>query len=170
MIRGGFNLDSESHAIEAAKVVEGLGYLPLAIEQAYTRESKIKIEEFLLRYQKSQASPRDLQQRAPYSNRQYKYTVATTWKVSFDLIIKDANYGGHIASTLLQLFAFLNPDGILIDFLQRGAEILPDNIRNMILNDIRLDGALELLQRFSLIKLIPEPRSITIHRLVQEVI
>lgn len=168
LVRAGFPLDSDHHLTEAAKIVKELGYLPLAVElaSAYTCESKIKIEEFLPRYQKSQANRRELQQRQPYGNRQYKYTVATTWKGSFDLIIKDANYGGHIASMLLQLFAFLNPDGILIDFLQRGAEVLPDNIRNVILNDIQLDGALELLQRFSLITLISEPRSIMIHRLV----
>jgi hypothetical protein len=168
LIRSGFNFDSESEATEAAKVVKELGYLPLAIEQAaaYTRESKIKIKEFLPRYQKSEASRRELQQRPPYGNRQYDYTVATTWKVSFDFIIKDANYGGHIAATLLQLFASLNPDGILIDFLQCGAEVLLDDIHNVIIDDIRLDRALELLQRFSLITLISEPRSIMIHRLV----
>jgi len=173
LIRAGFPLDSESYINEAGRIVKELGYLPLAIEQAaaYTRESKRKIEEYLPLYQASRSSRQHLYNWVPHGPRAYQYSVATTWNISITQIVADPSGFGVIASYLLYLFAFLNPDGILIEFLQRGSPgIDDDELRDLLEDEVRLDGALQLLQRFSLIKLISKPRSITIHRMVQEVI
>jgi len=171
LIRAGFPLDSESHISETGKIVKELGYLPLAIEQAaaYTRESKRKIEEYLPLYQASRSSRQHLYNWVPHGPRAYQYSVATTWNISITQIEAESSLGG-IASDLLRLCAFLNPDGILVEFLKRGSPRIKPELKDLLEDEIRLDGALQLLQRFSLIKLISEPRSITIHRMVQEVI
>ena len=171
LIRAGFRSDSQSHADEAGKIAKELGYLPLAIEQAaaYIRESKRKIEEYLPLYQASQINRQRLYQTVPQGPRTYQYSIATTWNISITRIEAEPNHG-RIASDLLRLCAFLNPDGIRVEFLQRGSSGIEHELKDLLKDDLQLDGALQLLQRFSLIKFISEPRSITIHRMVQEVI
>jgi hypothetical protein len=100
----------------AAKIVEDLDHLPLAIDQgaAYIREVAKKFSTFLIDYAEYR---RDLSNWAPQGIRQYPHTVATTWRMSFTAISgKDPT-----AVELLRLISFLNPDGILIKFLQSGA-------------------------------------------------
>jgi NB-ARC domain/Tetratricopeptide repeat len=171
LLRAAFPRDSERHRSEAAKIIEELGYLPLAIEQAaaYTRESKREIEDYLPLYQKSRDSRRHHYKWVPHGPRPYQYSVATTWNISIFVIQEDQEYG-EVAQSLLRLFAFLNPDGILLEFLQRGVDAFPDNLKSLIVNDVRFEEALQLLQRFSLIKILVNPRTVTMHRMVQEVI
>jgi tetratricopeptide (TPR) repeat protein len=71
---------------------------------------------------------------------------------------------------LLRLFAFLNPDGILIEFLVSGAKALDDDLRQVISNRSKTAEALLELEKFSLIKWDRSNRSISIHRLVQTVV
>jgi hypothetical protein len=85
------------------------------------------------------------------------------------VIGEDREYG-EVAQSLLRLFSFLNPDGILLEFLARGVDAFSDNLKDVVVNEVRFDGVLKLLQRFSLIKITPNPRSVTMHRMVQEVI
>jgi hypothetical protein len=127
------------------------------------------IEEYLPIFQKSRDSRRHLYKWVPDGPRAYQYSVATTWNISVDVIQDDQEYG-EVAQSLQRLFAFLNPDGILLEFLERGVCAFSDNLKDLIANDVRFDEALQLLQRFSLIKIIVIPRSVTIHRMVQEVI
>jgi len=51
----------------------------------------------------------------PRQNWTYPYEVATVWKLSFREIEKNPH-----ANLLLNLFAFLNPDEIGLDFLSTG--------------------------------------------------
>ena len=74
------------------------------------------------------------------------------------------------AAELLQLLSFLNPDGILIDFLQDGVEALQDNLRQVVSNQIDLSKALIELENFSLIKWNRLTRTLLIHRLMQMVV
>src|SRR5579859_5558315 len=104
----------------------------------------------------------------PDGNRSYQYTIATTWQMSFDLIKGDLEYPE--AAKLLQLLAFLNPDVILIDFLEAGSDGLDQCLQELIRDEIELDIALRLLQRFSLVKRIQHGKGIWIHRLVQETV
>jgi len=55
--------------------------------------------------------------RVPAGNRLYPRSIATTWSISFFLLSK-------CSARLLRIFAFLNPDGILIPFLASEAEAL----------------------------------------------
>ena len=72
------------------------------------------------------------------------------------------------AGALLQLFAFLNPDSILVDFLKAGAKGLDDELQQVIATG--LSDALFELSRHSLIDRSNKPESIMIHRLVQAAI
>ena len=98
---------------EAVKIVTELGYLPLAIEQAaaFIREASKDIFTYLSNYLKNRKTHHA---RASKANRKYyNQSVATTWHMSISQIEKQNND----AIILLRLLAFLNPDGILTDFL-----------------------------------------------------
>ena len=151
-------------------IVKELGCLPLAIEQAaaFIRESKRSINEYLPLYRKSRSTRQKLQKWTPKGNRKYQYSVATTWQMSFDLVRR--NPESPDAVLLLQLLAFLNPDLILVEFLQAGSNGLDENLRNLLNDDVELEEALRVLQQFSLIKRIQNGQGIWIHRLIQEAI
>ena len=93
---------------QATEIVQKLGYLPLAIEQAaaYVREVTADFSAFLQEYERNH---KKLHMWVPSGNRQYPNSIATTWSMSFNLLQK-------YPIKLLRLFAFLNPDGILIAF------------------------------------------------------
>jgi tetratricopeptide (TPR) repeat protein len=155
---------------EVEKIVKELGYLPLAIEQSasFIRETDTKIDDYLRLYQSSRQTRQRLNEWVPDGNRMYEDVVATTWKVSFDIIKSDKK--SPASARLLHLFAFLNPDLILLEFVEAGADILDRELRCVIADRLELDNSLRLLQRFSLIKRSRDPRGITIHRLVQQMI
>jgi tetratricopeptide (TPR) repeat protein len=155
---------------KAEEIVEELGYLPLAIEQsaAYIRETSTKPDDFLALYQKNRSSRQQLHKWVPEGNRIYEYSVTTTWQMSFDLIKKDDTCPA--ATLLLQLFAFLNPDVILFDFLEAGSEVFDNELRDMLNDRVQLNKTIRVLQRFSLIRRLREKGGISIHRLVQQMI
>lgn len=152
---------------EAQKIVEELGFLPLAIEQAgaYIRETSKDIFKFLPSYRNN---PKTHHNRIPKRNRKYDKSIATTWKLSFQQIEQN----NRTASKLLQLFAFLNPDGILIDFLEAGKGGLESDLQEVISDSDILFEALSELERFSLVQrqVCGDGQQVTIHRLVQLVI
>ena len=147
---------------QAAEIVHKLGHLPLAIEQAaaYVREVTAEFSAFLEEYERNH---KKLHMWVPAGNRQYPNSIATTWSMSFKLLQK-------YPAKLLRLFSFLNPDGILIPFLESGAEALEDDLRHIIFDRIEMATALLELEKFSLIKWDRSNKSITVHRLVQMVV
>ena len=103
---------------EAINIVRELGCLPLAIEQAaaFIREASNDIFSYLSSYRNNRKRHHA---RASKANRKYyNESVATTWHMSFNQIENENND----AIKLLQLLAFLNPDGILTDFLEAGKD------------------------------------------------
>ena len=149
---------------EAHKIVQELGCLPLAIEQAaaYIRTSQ-NIGEYLITYKKERQELLDWRSTGNYP---YNYTVATTLRMSLErLKLSHPN-----AIALIQYLAFLNPDEISLDFLKDGIEALPSRIQVLIENNLRRVESLNALESFSLIRVFGEGRKISIHRLVQAVI
>ena len=63
----------------------------------------------------------------------------------------------------------MNPDGILIDFLEAGKQGLDIKMQEILPDSDKFDEAVSELERFSLIKR-QDDDTITIHRLVQAVI
>ena len=162
----------DSKRTEAAKIVSKLGFLPLAIAQAaaFIREGLKDLSRFIPIYTKFS---RELLRRIPNGNWAYQNSVGTTWLMSFEAIgRRDAG-----AARLLQLFAFLDPDRITLDFLEQNAHALTDatpglaqGIRGIIENSLRLVETLFLLEQHSLIRRHQSGKVITIHRLVQSVL
>jgi tetratricopeptide (TPR) repeat protein len=192
------SLPPESNEMEAARrIVKELGYLPLAIEQAaaYIREVTGSIPAYSLAYQKNR---QELHRWVPTGNRQYPFTVATTWSMSFHILQKTHQQATH----LLRLLAFLNPDGVLLKFLESGVKSrtpvqgwqaylecgleafslvhvclhlkvylhLKKSLQHIISNPDSMNKALLVLEKFSLIKWNRSSRTISIHRLVQAVV
>lgn len=156
---------SQETSKEAEEIVKELGYLPLAIEQAagYIRESCCSILVFREIYRSHQQT---LLSRCPRGSKfAYSESIATTWLLSLQKLQKE----GPNATKLLTLFAFLNPDEILIEFLQSGSAGLDEPLKSLIMNNCALNELLTSLADFSLIRRYQGGKSIAMHRLVQTV-
>jgi tetratricopeptide (TPR) repeat protein len=149
---------------EAVAIVKELGYLPLAINQAaaYVREVTGEFVSFSEQYHKNRNEVHEW----PPSSRHYPFSISTTWLMSFKILQENHPR----AVRLLRLFSFLNPDGILIEFLQAGADAVDDELRQTLLNLNELAKTLIELEKLSLIVWDRLRRSVSIHRLVQAVV
>jgi tetratricopeptide (TPR) repeat protein len=152
---------------EASIIVKVLGYLPLAIEQAaaYIRQISKSIFNFLRRYNETRLL---FDKRGHKGLRDYKDSVATMLSLSF----KQVEERNPDASKLLRLLAFLDPDGILSEFLEAGKAGVDPQLQGLLPDSARFDEALSELERFSLIKRQVDGGGfkITVHRLVQAVV
>ena len=158
--------DESPDRTHAAHIVRELGCLALAIEQAAAFiRSSIGIDEFLAIYHKSrhQFLRRELSKNHPYPT-----SVAATFLLSLNRL--DSVENGAQAIALLRLLAFLNPDGVLIDFLRSGSRGLDDAIREIIDDEFVFHDTLEILQRYALVGLSQNKDNVVIHRLVQAVV
>jgi tetratricopeptide (TPR) repeat protein len=152
--------------LQATKIVEELGYLPLAVEHAaaFIRQSSLDLSKFLDMFSKSR---KEFLENLPGQNHTYSRAVAATLMMSFKKVEEEEDVD---AAELLTLFAFLNPDGILIDFLQDGHGGVGERLGSLISNPFKFGKALGKLGEFSLIRQSKDGRTIAIHRLVQAVI
>jgi hypothetical protein len=150
---------------EALIIVNRLGCLALAIEQAaaFIREYLKDIFKFMAIYLAHRA---EVLKYRPSGNWDYPREVATTWSMSFE-IVKERD---PRAAQLLNLFAFLNADEILIEFLEAGRARLSEVLRALIGNKFEFLKVLGELEQYSLIRRPSPRRIISIHRLVQAVI
>ena len=150
---------------QAGQIIEKLGYLPLGIEQAaaYVREVAGDFVAFLKDYDENR---KDLHKWVPQGIRPYPYSVATTWSMSFN-IVRNTNAQ---AAELFRLLSFLNPDGILIEFLQSGTGALENSLRQVVSNRINMAKALIELEKFSLLKWDRFTNTLSVHRLLQTVV
>ena len=160
--------ETKEGQVEATKIVRELGCLPLAIEQAaaYIREALHDLFKFLFSYREN--LKRHLERRPKANQTYYKDSVATTWHLSFQRIEET----DPDASELLRFFAFLNPDGVMTEFLLAGKDGLDGELKEIISDSFRFTEALSVLEHFSLIGRVDDGESerITVHRLVQHVI
>jgi tetratricopeptide (TPR) repeat protein len=161
--------EDEIHSfnVVAADIVHELGYHALAIEHAaaFIRSTNLEIAKFLQIYHESR---KHVLSRESTSKHVYPNSLVATFLLSFDKVKQNHVYG-QPASLLLQFFAFLNPDGILVDFLQAGSPGLREELRKTIEDGIIFQESLGLLQQFSLIGR-SRKGSIVVHRLIQAVI
>ena len=102
--------DPDSEA--AVTLVETLGYLPLALEQAaaYIRETSSSLAHYQRLFQEHHAQ---LLQQGHLAT-EYPDTVATTWELSFQKV-QEASLA---AVDFLNLCAFLAPDAIFLDMIR----------------------------------------------------
>src|SRR5204863_3780549 len=111
-------------------IVKELGFLPLAIEQAaaYISEESKDIFAFLRIYSHYR---KQIHLKRPEGNWPYQAEIGTTYRLSF-VAVEERNQS---AADMLRLFAFLHPDGILVEFLKAGHKGLPEPLSRMIIDE-----------------------------------
>ena len=160
-------LEQAQYADRAAaeRIVREMDGLPLALVQAgaYVEETGCSLDDYLRLYATHR---KDLLARRSNLLLDYPETVATTWSLSFQQV-EQAN---PAASDLLCLCAFLAPDAIPEDLLTRGAAELGAVLGAATADPFKLNEALEVLRRYSLVRRDGSTHMLSIHRLVQTVL
>jgi Tfp pilus assembly protein PilF len=166
--------DPATKSPETEALAKELGYLPLALEQAaaYVTENETSFARYLDAFQKQRLK---VLEKAPpavgnEAREQQKRTVATTWALNF----ADVEKQSAASADLLRLSAFLAPDAIPLELLEKGGAKLPEALAARLAEDadnpLALDELLSPLLRFSLVRRDEEKRAYSIHPLVQEVV
>lgn len=145
---------------DADELADALGDLPLALEQAaaYMEERAVSLTDYLRLFRERRAEV--LERGKPTA---YPETIATTWEISLQAI--EAEFPESV--DLLKLFSFLAPDDIPKSLLIEGAQDLPEPLKFILQDSIKLNDADAALRRYSLIDIVDD--SFSIHRLVQAV-
>src|SRR6266516_4683472 len=124
---------------------------------------RISIPDYLDLYQVHRS---ELLKRRSALPSQYPHTVATVWSLSFQKV----EQADPAAAELLHLCAFLDPDAIPEEMIAGGIQALSPLLGSITSDQLRVNEAIEVLLRFSLVRRNPRMRMLTIHRLVQAVI
>jgi hypothetical protein len=142
----------------AGRIAEGLGRLPLALEQAaaYVDRSGMPADEYLqlLRthaqalFNKGKVAARD-------------DTVATLWELSFDRVGQE----DPAALQLLAICSYLAPVPIPLDLFTARPDLLPEPLGTAAADPLLFNDALAVIVDYSLAKRPPE--GLQLHRLVQ---
>jgi tetratricopeptide (TPR) repeat protein len=153
---------SEKDRISAERLVQELGGLPLALDQAgaYIEEASLNIEEYRELYRQQKYT---LLKRRGGLITDHPEPVATTWILSFTCV-EQMNRG---AADLLRFCAFLNPDAIPEEVFTKGSALVCSSLALLGSDAVGLHQAVEALRKYSLVRRNPETKILAIHRLVQ---
>lgn len=145
----------------AERIVREMDGLPLALVQAaaYVEETGCSLAEYLQLYNTHR---KDLLARRSNLALDYTETVATTWELSFQQVEQQS----PIAADVLRLCAFLAADAIPKELLMQGI----DEAGAEASDSYKLNAALEVLRRYSLVRRDGDTNMLSIHRLVQAVL
>ncbi len=149
-------------AKEISQILDGL---PLALDQAggYIDETACGFAGYLNLYRTRRTQ---LLKRRGGLVADHPEPVATTWSLSFEKVEKV----NPAAADLLRLCAFLYPDAIPEEIITEGSEHLGLTLQPVVADPFELNAAIEELRKFSLLRRDPDAKTLTIHRLVQEVL
>lgn len=158
--------DVPSDLREAAeRIVKEMGGLPLALVQvaAYIEETGCSLTDYLDLYATHRKELLAYQSSLLLD---YPETVDTTWLLSFHQIEQQS----PAAADVLNLCAFLAPDGIPEDLFTHGAAELGTLPGAVVVDAHKLNGVLKVLGAYSLVRRNNKTHMLTIHRLVQTVL
>jgi tetratricopeptide (TPR) repeat protein len=155
---------SEVERAKARELVEEVGGLPLALDQAgaFIEETQCGLADYLQFYRTRQA---ELLKRRGRLVTDHPKSVATTWSLSFEKVEK----ANPVAADLLRLCAFLDPDVIPEELMTKGASELGPVLKAVATEPLRLNDAITDARTYSLLRRNPD-HTLTIHRLVQAVL
>ena len=156
---------TQAERASAEAIVVMLDMLPLAIDQAgaYIEETGCSFADYLALYS---IGRKELLGRRGQLASDHPDSVVTT----FSLIFQRVEQTNQAAAELLRLCAFLAPDAIPEEILGAGAEELGDILGPVTANPFKLNEALEVVRRYSLVQRHTETKTLSIHRLVQAVL
>ena len=143
----------------AEKLVQQLGGLPLALEQAgaYIKSLPCTIPQYLELYDKQHIRLLNRQKATPVSeyDSPERLAVRTTWHLNFEHI-KQAVDDGRAASRFLYASAFLNPNEIQKDIINIGEPPIEDEeFSECVKTTLGRQQVVKLLTDFSLFKETP---------------
>jgi predicted phosphodiesterase len=144
-------------------LVERLGNLPLALEQAgaYIAKVKCSISKYIILLEESGLDA--FEHTEEYAKPEYyEKVITTTWQISFDTL---SNEG---ARQLFNLCAYMAPDKIPVRFFVEMKDKLPSPLREDLSKEIKANRVITELREYSLAS--GNNELINIHRLVQEVV
>ncbi|CAG2196359.1 unnamed protein product [Mytilus edulis] len=169
--RTGRNDTNEENAV--LSLVEELGGLPLALEQAsaHIKSIKCSFADYVKRFEKKRIK---LLKAAPSPRKMTKdrLAVATTWQLNIEYISRESeNEGlGTAAITIMEIASFLFADDIPKALINIGNPVVEDSaLIDTLDDDVGCRQIIEILTRFSLFQFMKD-MSLSVHRLVQEVI
>ncbi len=158
--------DQEESQEKAAEEITRLfaGH-PLALDQAgaYVEETGQSLSDYLDRYQRRKAA---LLGRRGHASTDHPDSVVTTFSLTFD----DIERIHPDAAELLRFCAFLHPDALPEELLIAGARSFNPAYQSIAYDPYELDDALATLRKYSLIKRHPATKTVSVHRLVQDVL
>jgi len=147
--------------LEAAlNLAKELGCLPLALEQAgaYIEACVSSCAKYMELFREHHQEL--LKKGKPLD---YRDTVATTWKLSFESLRKES----PAAADLMDLCAFFAPEAIPFDLFTEHLEYLPTSLKEAAKEPLKWNEVMAGLKRYSLAEVAPD--SLSFHRLVQMV-
>ncbi|MBE7384368.1 MAG: tetratricopeptide repeat protein [Leptolyngbya sp. SIO1E4] len=155
---------SEADVGVARAIVAEMDGLPLALDQAgaYIEDQILSLEEYREYFQTKKAEL--LQERGGVSADHDSVTI--TFKLAFEKVA-DKNAA---AADLLRVCAFLAPDEIPEEIFSAGDGLLGEALSVVAQSKLTLSKIIAKAARFSLISRNPQTKTLTIHRLVQEVL
>jgi tetratricopeptide (TPR) repeat protein len=138
--------------------------LPLALDQAgaYIEEQVLSLEEYLELFRTEKAEL--LKERGQLDPDHPSVTV------TFTLAFEKVAAASATAAALVRACAFLAPDAIPEEIFREGAEAFGEPLSTLAESKLALSQAIAEAARFSLISRNPQAKTLTIHRLVQEVL
>ncbi|MGI9058176.1 MAG: tetratricopeptide repeat protein [Ktedonobacteraceae bacterium] len=151
--------------VAAEGIVKEMDGLPLAIVQAaaYVEETGCSLTDYLSLYATHR---KDLLAQRGSLLLDYPDTVLTTWSLSFQQVEQES----PAAADALRLCAFLAPDAIPEELLTRSAAELGIVLGAAAADPFKLNEALKVLRRYSLVRRDGSTHMLRIHRLVQTVL
>jgi tetratricopeptide (TPR) repeat protein len=149
----------------ARKIVQAMDGLPLALDQAgaYIEETSCGLQGYLQLYQAQ--GTRLLKERGEFVS-DHPDPVATTWSLSF----QNVEQANAAAAELLRFCAFLASDATPEELLTESAAELGPTLGQVAADPSRFNAAIKELLKYSLVQRDPGSNTLSIHRLVQEVL
>jgi hypothetical protein len=149
----------------AREIVKAMDGLPLALEQAgaYIEETECGLQGYLRLYR---AQGVQLLKEHGEFVPDHPKPVATTWSLSFEKV-EQANV---VAAELLRFCAFLAPDAVPEELFTESAADLGPTLEPVVADSTMLNTAIRELLKYSLVHRDPETQTLSVHRLVQEVL
>jgi len=149
----------------ARQIVKAMDGLPLALEQAgaYIEETECSLQGYLRLYREQ--GVQILKEHGEFVP-DHPEPVATTWSLSFEKV-EQANAA---AAELLRFCAFLAPDAIPEELFTESVTELGPILEPVAFYPSRLNTAIRELLKYSLVHRDSETNTLSIHRLVQEVL
>lgn len=151
----------------ATTLVRKMGGLPLALDQAgaYLEETGCGLPTYLKLYSQD-LSRITLLNRRGHRAEIHPDSALITITLAIDAVSKEQSTNLE----LLRLLAFLQPDTIPTELLEQGASEVKQPLQALMADPLRLYEALADLHKFSLLSHCADTTTLTIHRVVQDIL